>query len=229
MNRLNSRTRHLTARDFAVPALLIVLSIVPTLGGVARLMSLSGKSPVTPENARFLQAPAPVLIHIFSATVFCILGAFQFSRGVRLRWPGWHRRAGRVLGICGLLAGATGLWMTSLYAIPANLQGPFLFGVRLAVALAMILSIVAAWRSILRRDVVRHEAFMIRAYALGQGAGTQAFVLLPWMLVSGESGGVIRDILMTLSWLINLAVAEFVIGRRSALERTRHGRCSSPA
>lgn len=79
----------------------------------------------------------------------------------------------------------------------------------------MVASIVLGVWSILRRDVARHEAFMIRAYALGQGAGTQALVLGPWMLITGESGGLTRDLLMTLAWGINVAVAEWVIARRA--------------
>jgi hypothetical protein len=215
MTNSNSRTRRLTIADFKVPALLVLLSLVPTFGGIARLLSVARDTTVTPDNARFLYAPVPVLIHIFAATLFSILGAFQFSRAFRLRWPGLHRRAGRVLGMCGLLAGATGLWMTAFYEIPTTLQGPMLYVVRLAVGSAMIAAIVISWRSILRRDVARHEAFMVRAYALGQGAGTQVLVLLPWMLISGESGGVTRDVLMTLSWAINVVVAEVIVRRRA--------------
>ncbi len=214
MKPSNVTARSLTKADFTLPALLIALSVIPTIGGVARLTSLTGKSALGGENARFLLAPAPVVLHIFSATLFCILGAFQFSRGFRLRWSGLHRRLGRVLALSGLLTAATGFWMTLFYAIPGSLQGPLVFGVRLAVATAMIAAILVAWRSILRRDVARHEAFMIRAYALGQGAGTQALVLLPWMLLSGASGGPTRDWLMTLSWAINVAAAELIIWRR---------------
>ena len=203
------------------PALLLALSLVPTLGGIARLASLSGSAPATPEDARFLDAPTPVLVHVLSATIYCLLGAFQFSPGIRLRWPGLHRRAGKVLTLCGLLAALTGLWMTAFYAIPSNLQGPLLYWVRLAVACAMLASILIGWASILRKDVARHEAFMIRAYALGQGAGTQVLVLLPWMLISGESGGVTRDLLMTVAWAINIAVTEAIIrvSRRRATTR----------
>lgn len=199
-----------------VPALLIALSIVPTLGGIARLSSLSDGAPVIPENARFLDAPAPVIIHVICATLYCLLGAFQFSRGYRLRWPAWHRHAGRLLALCGLLAGVTGFWMTAFYAIPHSLQGPILYVVRLAVASAMVASILIGVASILRRDIPRHEAFMIRAYALGQGAGTQVFVLSPWMLISGESGGLTRDLLMTLAWAINIVVAESIIRSRKS-------------
>lgn len=104
MTNSNPRARRLTIADFKVPALLVLLSLVPTFGGIARLMSVARDTTVTPDNARFLHAPVPVVIHILCATLFCILGAFQFSRGFRLRWPGLHRRAGRVLGFCGLLA-----------------------------------------------------------------------------------------------------------------------------
>ena len=214
MKTSNSRKRRLRVADLKVPALLVLLSLVPMLGGVARLMHMSSKSALSPENARFVQAPVPILIHIFSATLFCILGAFQFSRAFRLRWPRLHRRTGRVLGVCGLLAGATGVWMTASYAIPTSPQGPLLYPVRVAVGASMIAAIIVAWRSILHRDVARHEAYMIRAYALGQGAGTQVIVLLPWMLLSGQSGGLTRDLLMTLSWLINVLFAEVVIKSR---------------
>lgn len=204
--------RSLTKADFRIPALLLVLSLVPALGGVARLAMLSGDAP----DDRFAQAPMPILVHVISATSYCLLGAFQFSSGFRLRWPGLHRRAGRWLALCGLLAGTTGFWMTAFYPIPTSLQGPLLHGVRLAIAAAMVASLLIAWRSIMRRDVRRHEAFMIRAYALGQGAGTQVLVLLPWMLTSGESGGLTRDLLMTLSWAINIVVAEAIIRHRAA-------------
>lgn len=205
----------LTKSDWLVPALLIVLSMVPALGGIARFLSMSADAPVTPENARFVSAPVPIVIHVISATLYCLLGAFQFSLGLRRRWPALHRRAGRFLVGCGFLAGVTGLWMTLFYAIPTYHQGPILYWVRLAVAIAMTASIVLGVLSIRRRQVARHEAFMIRAYALGQGAGTQVLVLMPWMLISGESEGLIRDLLMTLAWAINIAIAEWVIGRHS--------------
>jgi hypothetical protein len=207
--------RKLTKADFKVPALLILLSLVPTLGGIARMMSVANDTKITEDNARFLHAPTPIVIHVVAATLYCLLGAFQFSRGFRVRWPGLHRRAGRVLAVSGLLAGLTGLWMTLLYTIPTPMQGPLTYWVRLIVGSAMVASIVIAWRTILQRQVARHEAWMIRAYALGQGAGTQALILGPWMLVTGDSVGLTRDLLLTLSWLINAAVAERIIAARA--------------
>lgn len=209
--------RKLTKRDFVVPGVLLALSVVPMLGGIARLASLS--APTTVENARFVAAPAPVILHIFGATLYALLGAFQFSSGVRLRWPGGHRRAGRLLAVLGLLTGLTGMWMTALYPIPLELQGSILLGVRMLVGAAMVTAIILAWSSIRRRDFRRHEAWMIRAYALAQGAGTQVLVLGPWMLLTGEGVGPTRDLLMTLAWAINIGVAEWIILRRREAPR----------
>lgn len=140
MTTSTSATRRLTWADFGVPALLLALSLVPTVGGAARLISVASERVATPDDSRFLGAPVPVVVHILSATLFCWLGAFQFSRGFRLRWRGWHRRAGRWLALAGLLAGLSGLWMTAFYRIPADLQGTLLHGVRLAVGALLIAS-----------------------------------------------------------------------------------------
>lgn len=215
-------TRKLTKADFKVPALLIALSIVPTLGGIMRLVSMTDGRAVTEENARFVHSPTPFIVHGVCATLYCILGAFQFGAAFRVRWPRWHRLAGRVLAVCGLVAAATGLWMTMFYAIPVYHQGPLTYGVRLIVGTAMFASIVIAWRRILQRDVASHEAFMIRAYALGQGAGTQVLVLGPWTLLTGESEGFTRDVLLSLSWAINAVIAELIIRRRK--QRVARGR-----
>ena len=104
--------------------------------------------------------------------------------------------------------------MTQFYPIPPRLQGDLLYGVRLLVGSAMIVSIVLAWTAIMRRDIAQHSAWMIRGYALGQGAGTQVLVMLPWTLIYGEASGLTRDILMSAAWVINLVVAEWIIRRR---------------
>src|SRR5215208_97523 len=99
-------------------AALLVLSVMPLAGGAFRLSQLAGGAQITPANARFFASPLPVVVHILSASVYAILGAFQFASGFRRRRPGWHRAAGRLLVLCGLLVGVSGLWMTLFYPWP---------------------------------------------------------------------------------------------------------------
>ncbi len=181
------------------------------MGGIARLRSLSAGVAEGVEDARFFAAPVPVVIHVVAGTIYALLGAFQFSAGMRLRWRTWHRRAGLLLLGSAVLTGATGIWMTAAYAIPVNLQGPLLYGVRLLVGAAMLTSIVKGWVSIVRRDLAQHEAWMIRAYALAQGASTQALIVLPLMLMtSGPVIGLTREVLLSAAWVINIVVAEWI-------------------
>ena len=52
---------------------------------------------------------------------------------------------------------------------------------------------------------------MMRGYAIGLGAGTQVFTVAPWILVFGRTEAPVRAVLMGAGWLINLAVAEYLI------------------
>ena len=81
-------------------AALLVLSAVPLAFGAFRLTELAGGAEITPANSRFFASPLPVVLHIVSASVYAILGAFQFASGFRRRRPGWHRAAGRLLVPC---------------------------------------------------------------------------------------------------------------------------------
>ena len=66
---------------------------------------------------------------------------------------------------------------------------------------------------------------MMRAYALGLGAGTQVLTLGIGEIVFGAPGEVARGLLMGAGWAINLALAEWII-RRPPSPRAR---TASPA
>src|SRR5690348_6967334 len=140
---------------------LLFLSAIPMAAGAFRLTELTSGAEVTPANARFFASPLPVVVHIVSASVFALLGAFQFSTPFRRRRPGWHRISGRLVAPAGLLVGLSALWMTLFYPRPVG-DGDLLAAFRLLFGSAMIVSIVLGFTSIMRRDVPRHRAWMIR-------------------------------------------------------------------
>ncbi len=199
--------------EWLVPAGLIALSLIPVAAGAVRVFWLASGVEVTPDNARFFASPVPVVIHIFSVTIYCLLGAFQFHPGLRRRRPKWHRTAGRIVIPAGLVAAASGLWMSQFYQLPAH-DGELLYLFRLIFGFGMLLSIILGLAAILRRDIARHQAWMMRGYAIAVGAGTQAFTLIPWILIAGEPSEFPRALLMGAGWVINLAVAEWFIRRR---------------
>jgi uncharacterized membrane protein len=196
-----------------VPAALLMLALIPLLAGLLRVVQLLGGPALIPADHRFAGFPLPLVVHLVGASLFVVVGAFQFVPRFRRNHRGWHRRAGRVLAVAGLLVAGSALWMTLLYETKPG-TGSLLYVLRLVFASAMAACLVLGITTIRRGDVARHRAWMIRAYAIGLAAGTQA--------LTGGIGGALfgtavlqRDLAMGSAWVINLAVAEWVIRRHS--------------
>ena len=204
--------------DWVILVGLLTLSVVPAIAGVVRILGLIGGFQKIADDARFFAQPAPVAIHIVAVTFYAILGSFQFAPGFRRRHPRWHQAAGRVLVPCALTTAVTGRWMSQFY-LRIAIDSAALQEMRIAVAAGIIAAIVMALAALRRRDFPVHGAWMIRAYALAQGAGTQVITLLPWYLLAGAPGATVRALLMAAAWIINIAVAEWVIRKRTIVAR----------
>jgi uncharacterized membrane protein len=210
------------ASTWRVPTALIALTIIPVIAGALRVLEIAGGPVTLPTNPRIDASPAPVIVHVAAVALFALLGALQFSAAIRRRRPGWHRRSGRMLVVAGLAVAGSGLWMTLFY--PDAPGGALLWAVRLLVGSGMAASIVLAFAAIRRRDIPTHRAWMIRAYALAAGAGTQLFT----QGISGPAFGTSdlpKALSMSAGWLINIAIAEWII-RRPAIRRRRRARAT---
>ncbi len=197
---------------------LILLSLIPLAAGVFRLNQLASGAEITPDNARFFASPLPVIVHIVGAGVYALLGAFQFVSRLWQRGVGWHRNVGRLLLVpCGLLVGLSGLWMTLFYPGTNSTDGAgalLLYALRLLFGSGMVLSIVLGFIAIRRGDMIRHRAWMTRAYAIGLGAGTQVLTLAAGEMIGGPPNELEYALLMGAGWMINVAMAEWALRRR---------------
>ena len=212
-----SRTTPTRARrDWWIPASLLLLAAVPSASGVARLVDLSGGR--TEENARFFDLPLPILVHILGATTYLVLGAFQLMPSLRRTRPRWHRWSGRVLVPAGVAGGLSGMWMAAWSDLPAY-DNEALMWLRLLFGAVMVGGLVLGLVAIRRRDVRTHQRWMARAYAVAQGAGTQALILGPVVVVAGQPSGNLKAVGMGAAWVINLAVAEWLVLRSEAGRR----------
>jgi uncharacterized membrane protein len=203
--------------SWRVPAALVALTIFPLIAGSLRLLEIAGGPQLLPTNPRIDASPAPLILHVASAAVYAVLGAFQFPARLRRGHRVWHRRAGRVLVGVGLVVAGSGVWMTLFY--PGAPGGDLLWTARLVAGSAIATSIVLGFTAIRRRDIAAHRAWMIRAYALAVAAGTQVFT-------QGIGEGVFGTtelstaVSVSSGWVINAAVAEWVI-RRPGVRRAR--------
>jgi uncharacterized membrane protein len=210
----------MTKRSWPLPVALLILSAIPLTAGALRLIQLAGGPAVIPADHRFGDFPIPLVMHILAAAIYALGGILQFLPRLRRRHPVWHRRAGRALVVAGLLVAISALWLTLFYA-PQPGTGDLLFVFRLMFGSGLAACLVLGVAAARRRDIATHRVWMVRAYALGLGAGTQIFTEGFGEAIFG-TGVVAGDLAKGAAWVINLAVAEWAL-RRPALVRRRAG------
>ena len=211
-------------RSWPVPVALVALSAIPLTAGTLRLIQLAGGPAVIPADHRFASFPLPLVVHIVGAATYALVGILQFVPRFRRRHLAWHRRAGRVLALAGLLVASSALWLTLFYE-PKPGTGNLLYVLRLSFGSAMAACLVLGVTAVRRRDIAAHRAWMMRAYAIGLAAGTQAFTEGIGGAIFG-TGVLAADLAKLAGWVINLAVAEWAIRRFGPLgpRRRRPGR-----
>jgi hypothetical protein len=203
---MKQQQRRLKSGWLAIAGLLL-LSALPVLGGVVRLSE--GISDAA--NTSSLASPLPMIAHIVAMSVFCLLGAFQFSPALRARRR-WHRTAGRVLVPAGFIGALSSIWLAVFFGGPADEFA--LAMVRLGFAVPMTVYLVLGSIAIKRRDFAAHGAWMTRAYALAVSGGSQALLVALWTLSVGEVDAASETLLVAAGFVINSVVAELLILRR---------------
>lgn len=190
---------------------LLLLSALPIIGGVVRLSEVPAVA-----GSRPLASSVAAVAHIVAMTVYCLLGAFQFSPALRGRRR-WHRTAGRVLIPVGFVAALGAAWLAVFFSGPPD-QLPLAM-VRLVFASAMLVFLALGTAAVIRRAFVMHGDWMARAYAIGVGNGTQSLVVILWTVPLGEVDAWGETWLVATGTLITVFVAELLIRRRAARRR----------
>jgi hypothetical protein len=201
------------ARPISGPALaatLLGLSAIPILAAVPLLVQIPlGDLP--PQSARYNAVSISLFVHAAGGILFGLLGPIQFARAQGRRYGRWHRIMGRVFWAAGMLLALSSLRL--LWQFP-DAATWILRLARLAASLGLIAALILGLRAAIMRDMPRHRAWMIRAYAIGMGAATIALVMFPIYLITGAPlSGYASDIAFVGSWVLNIAAAEWVIRR----------------
>ena len=194
---------------------LFLLALPPVLigGFVLASMATGGLNAVSDQAdlARRAAYPLAMVLHVIGGSAMLILGLLQFSATLRRRAPRLHRWMGRALLTLGAGFALTGLWMNaSPLALPESQLHDGAQNIMSAAFLAVAALGLAAAR---RRDWSAHRAWMLRAYAISIGAGTQTLILFPVFLMLGEVEGLAADLAFIGAWVLNLTVAEALIQR----------------
>lgn len=168
--------------------LLLVLTAIPIVISLVRI----GQIPLDAlpaDAAKFTAVPLGHFFHAAGGAIFGLLGPFQFSRVMRGRFGRLHRWMGRVFVLAGLALGLTSLRL--LWQFPE----------------------AGTW--ILAAARFAAGAALIAALGLGLRAATIALIMFPIFVITGAPlEGYLSDLAFVGSWVINIALGEWVIRRR---------------
>jgi hypothetical protein len=154
-------------------------------------------------------------VHLVSGPLSLILGTVLVSNRFRSFAPKWHRRLGRVQGMCILLLVApSGLWM-SYYADTGAVAG---IGLGL-LAVVTAACVALGWRAAVKRQFASHGRWMWRTFILLcsavvirmiGGAAMMAGIDPPWLY----------PLSVWTSWLVPLMILEIVRTRAPRVPRS---------
>lgn len=153
------------------------------------------------------QTPGAALLHFIGGGIVLLAGASQFNKGWRTRYPHLHRWLGRVYVGGVLIGGIAGLYLA--FHAAGGLAARFGFGL---LAVLWLISTGLAFWHILKRNIVVHQQWMVRSYAMTLGAVTLR-IWLPLFLMMGVPFEQAYPAIAWLAWVPNLVVAEWVFLR----------------
>jgi uncharacterized membrane protein len=152
---------------------------------------------------RMTYAPLAVYLHLGASAVAIALGPFQFVAKIRARAVHVHRWIGRAYLIAIIIGGL------SAFVLATMSQGGMVAHVGFALlAIVWIVTSIAAYRAIRRRDIVSHRRWMTRSFALTLAAVTLR-IYLPLSLAAGAPFEIAYPAIAWCCWIPNLLFAEW--------------------
>ncbi len=205
------------ARPMPLVLALAFCTFIPVLTAAVSAVQIPlGALPA--DSLRLASVPVTFFLHSLAGVLFGVIGPLQFVRALGRRFGTLHRLAGRVFVLAGAGLALSGL---ALLLQVQSISTGLLEAARGVFGTALIAALVLGVVSVRAHDMLRHRAWMIRAYAIGMGQGTVALVMFPIYLMTGKPPvGLASDTVVVVMWLLNIALAEWVV-RRIALPLPR--------
>ncbi len=215
----NNSLRKTTRLLFAIAVLgqwLFVYYIVALYGGIAlsgefeRINDILAHGVIEGDRV----GNAALAVHLALAAIIIFGGPLQFFKGLRRRFPTFHRWNGRIYFVTAFLISFAGLYM--IYARGAHGGTLGAMGNTLNAILIMSFSVLA-WRRAMQRRFDEHKKWALRAFLMVCGVWFFRIGYGLWLLLTGFTApGMSADLtgpydifLMFGHSLVPLAILEF--------------------
>ena len=171
-------------------------------------------------DRRFGENRAMTYTHVLLGAGYLVLGLFQFSGRIRRRWLAYHRWAGRVLVVTGVVMALAGMYFGVVMPLAGRAEA---FVVALFGAL-FLFALLRGFVAIRRRERETHRVWMTRAFAIGLGITTVRLVAFPLdviMTPRGYTTATIFVVSLWMGWGLTMLAAEWWLYRTQRLVPVR--------
>jgi uncharacterized membrane protein len=167
-------------------SLIILLAVVLSVSALVRYLILDPAS----TNATLIEQGMDLydfhfkpwnyvlILHIITASLALIIGPFQFFKKLRIKKKAFHRNLGKVYISSIFISGLTGIYL-SIYAFGGVVSKLGFF----CLSIVWIVTTFLAYKSIRNKELIKHEWWMYRSYAVTFVAVTFRF----WSAAIGYS------------------------------------------
>lgn len=151
-----------------------------------------------------------LVIHALSGAVALLIGWSQFISRLRESHKELHRNIGRVYYMAVIFAGLSGLYL-AFYATGGTIS-KLGFG---ALSLTWLITGIISFITIMRRDIVGHERWAYRSYAITFAAVTlRIYITIAALMFGKDSFVIYYAAIAWLCWVPNLILIEIFLWRR---------------
>lgn len=144
-------------------------------------------------------------LHFLGGGIVIIIGASQFSKRLRTGKPKVHRALGLTYIVGVVVAGFSGFYLALNSS--GGLAGHYGFAL---LAVSWVSATIIAFNFIRKKNIIAHQRWMIRSYALTLAA-LSLRIYLPAFLISGIPFDEAYPLIAWLCWVPNLIVAEWLV------------------
>lgn len=164
-----------------------------------------------PYNLGFNKFPIITALHVIPGAIYLALAPFQFITLIRSRWINYHRWAGRLLVLIGLIVGACALFVAVVIPfsgwVESVINGFF--------AILFVYCIIKGYLSVKAKKIALHREWIIRSFALGLAIATMRLIFIPALIFVGnptyDQIANLSIISFTIAFVLHLGVAEIWI------------------
>ena len=165
-------------------------------------------------DSDFALHPAITFLHIIPGALFMMFAPTQFIAKIREKHLWFHRLAGRILVVCGLIIGITALIMSLQMAIGGanEMAATLLFDI------LFLYSLGKGFYHIRRGEIAKHREWMIRMFAIGLAIATVRPIVGMFFALTKLSPHEFFGTAFWLGFTIHLIIAEAWINYTRAKE-----------